>query len=205
MAVVGMRRTLALPRIDRRVVLGVALAALAAFLVLATTQPPTTVPVLVAASDLPAGVPLDGSHVSVRNLSSGRGLVEGDSIGELAGWTLAAPLGAGEPLLASLLRPPQMLDDPNQLALAVPESQAVLGTIAAGDLIDVYVTWDSLEVDSVTELLAADVFVVEARVDENGVGADRDVQILVAVDDDLALDLTRASHGGELDIVKVSP
>ena len=205
MAVVGMRRTLSMPRIDRRTVLGAALAALAAFLVLVTTQPPGTVPVLVASSDLPAGAPLAAADVTVRNLSSARGLVEGDSIGDLAGWTLAAPLGAGEPLVPSLLRPPVVLESPNQFALAIPESQAVLGNLAAGDLIDIYVTWDSVAGDGVTELLAADVYVVEARLDANSVRADRDVQLLLAVDDVLALDLARATHGGELDLVKVSP
>jgi len=54
-----------------------------------------------AAADLPAGSALDGSDIAVRNLSSGRGLVEGDTIGELEGWTLAAPLAA-EAILMTL-------------------------------------------------------------------------------------------------------
>lgn len=203
MAVAGLRRV-AFPRVDRRVVVGVLLAALAAALVLATTRPPPTVPVLVAAADLPAGQPLTSADVSVRELASSRGLVAGDSLGELTGWSLAAPVGAGEPLLPSLLREPERLTQPSLFALAVDEEHAVLGRLAAGDLVDVIVTWDApVGEAAVTELLADDVYVVEARRgDSTGSPA---VQLLLAVDDELALRLATAVHAGEFDLVKVTP
>ena len=205
MAVVGLRRAVSMPRVDRRTLLGVALAALAALIVLTTTRPPATVPVLVAAADLSAGRPLTAADVSVRNLGSARGLVEGDSLGELSGWTLAAPVRAGEPLLPSLLRAPAVQTSPALFSLAIDEAHAVLGRLAPGDLIDVFVSWDGIGGEpGVTELLAEDVYVVEARLD-GGVGGDAEVQLLLAVDDALALQLATAAHRGEFDLVKVSP
>lgn len=204
MAVIGIRRTASLPRIDRRTVLGVLLAALAAALVLTTTRPPPTVGVLVAATDLSAGVPLTAADVNVRRLASARGMVEGDSIGELTGWSLAAPVTAGEPLLPSLLREPARQASPSLFALAVDEDHAVLGNLAAGDLVDVIVTWEGPAGEpGITELLAEDVFIVESRIDVNT--GTPGVQLLLAVDDPMALRLATAVHAGEFDLVKVTP
>ncbi len=205
MTIADARRAVAL-RMDRRTVAAAVLAAVAALLVLVLTRPAPTTPVLVAASDLAAGVPLDGAAVSVRHMSSADGLVSGDGLGDLAGWTLAAPLQAGEPLLPSMLRAPEQTSDPNLFAVAVDEQHAVLGRLAAGDRIDIFVTWPGNGLGpAVTELLATDVYVVEARQDANGLAGTRDVDILVAVDDDLAFTLAGAVRSGELDLMKVGP
>ena len=79
-------------RVDRRTLLGIALAAAAAFAVLMVTRPAPTAPILVAATDLPMGTPLADSSVSVREVTSADGLLEGNGLGELSGWTLAAPV-----------------------------------------------------------------------------------------------------------------
>ncbi len=206
MAVAGVSGTRAIARIDRRTLLGVFLAAVAALLVLIVTQPAPTVPVLIAAENVPAGVPLDASLVQVRQVAASEGLVEGSSLGELSGWTLAAPLSAGEPLVPSLLRPPALQENPDLFALSLPESHAVLGRLAPGDRIDIFVTWPgSIGEPGITEVLAAGVYVVDARVDDGSLNPDRDVALLLAVDQDLALAIAGAVRNGDIDLMKVGP
>ncbi len=207
MAVVGMRRRgLALPRVDRRTLAGIVLAAAAALAVLVVTRPAPTIPTLVAAADLPAGMPMTGADVAVRHVPSAAGLVEGDALGDLEGWSLAAPLASGEPLLPSLLRAPARLDHPDVIAIALPETQAVLGRLAAGDLVDIYATTKGTGVEpATTELLAAGVYVVDARADGGSLSGAAEVELLLAVDGGLAARLAAARHTAELDVVRVGP
>lgn len=200
------RRRSMIPRFDRRSLLGLALAALAALLVLRLTSPDITVPVLVAAADIQAGEPLDAGMIANREVRSSTGLIEGESLGDLAGWTLAVHLATGEPLLASLLRPPQLREAGSMISVGVERSHAVLGRLAAGDIIDIYVTWPTtLGDDPVTELLASDLFVVEVSAPNEARLADEEVSLVLAVDDSLAPQIARASRSGELDLVKVGP
>ncbi|MDP8958961.1 MAG: RcpC/CpaB family pilus assembly protein [Actinomycetota bacterium] len=204
MAVADLSRALPRMRLDRRTAMGLAAAALAAFLVLVLTRPTPMVPVLVAGADLPTGVPLGEMAIEVRRLPSAEGLVEGASVGELADWTLVTPLAAGEPLVPSLLRPPARGAAPDLMSIAVEESHAALGEVGAGDRVDVWVTWPAGAQDRArTELLAEGVNVVEARQAGAGLGGGAQVEILLAVDDRLAGRLAAALRGGELDLVKV--
>ncbi len=206
MALTGLRDALAVPRLNRRTLLGVALAATAGFLVLILTRPAPTMQVLVAADDIPAGTPLDEGLVTTRAVSSARGLVESGSLGELVGWSLVVPLAAGEPLLPSLLEPPQVAEAGAVLSVVLEESHAALGRIGAGDEVDIYVTWQgSTGEPRTTELLAAGVYVVDAMTGDGSLAGGDQVQVLVAVDDALALDLTRAGRLGELDMVRKTP
>lgn len=199
----ALRLGAALP--DRRMLLGLGLAGLAAASVLWLTQPQPTRPVLFAASDLPAGTPLAELPIEVRHLSEPKGMVEGSEIGELAEWTLGYPIAGGEPLVPSLLRPPELTEAPNLLALDLEAAHAVLGRLAPGDLVDIYVTASGgVGEQAVTELAASSVYVVEARTAGSGVGGER-VELLVAVDDGLAAALTAAQRAGELDLVRVGP
>jgi Flp pilus assembly protein CpaB len=192
-----------LPRIERKYLVAGALAAASAVVVLVLTQPPERTAVLVAGSDIPAGVALAGADIDVRMVESADGLVVGSSVGELGGWSLAVPLGAGEPLLASLLRAPEVVASPNLLALALEAEHAVLGLLSAGDLVDVYLTTETTQgAVAETQRIASNVYIVEASVSEDSV--DRgEVHILVAVDDDLAPILTSAARNGTIDLVKV--
>ena len=206
MAVIGIRRAVPWFRIDRRTLLGVALAAAAALAVLLVTSPTPTVPVLVAASGLPQGTPLSEASVTVRQVASSEGLIEGTGLGELDGWTLAAPVAEGEPLIPSLLRSPAQTADPHVLALAVPHAHAVLGRIGPGDLIDIFVTWPGgIDGPGETELLAGNVYVVEAVTDDRSLSAQGDVSLLLAVDQELGLKVAGAAHRGDLDILRVGP
>lgn len=201
--VVGMRlRSVAIPRPDMRTLLGIGLAAVAALLVLWMTRPIPTVPVLVAGSDLPAGTPLSELDLSVRNTTDAGGLVVGDEPGELSDWVLVTPLAAGEPILPSLLRAPEVQAAPNLLALELDSAHAVLGRIDPGDRVDIYASTSRPGEQTETRLVASSVFVVDATISDSTVSGD-EIQLLLAVDDTLAATLTAAMNGSDLDLVRV--
>jgi Flp pilus assembly protein CpaB len=195
----------AIPSIDRRKVAGGILAAIAALGVLQVTKPPDRIPVLVAGAALEAGRPLSDLDIVIRHVATAEGMVVGDSVGDLAEWSLRVPLAEGEPLVASLMQPPELLASPNVIALSLAAENAVLGRLVAGDKVDVYVT-SAADFDSepTTELLARSVYIVEAVVSESSVDRGR-VNVLLAVDDELAARLAAASHDGEIDFVRVAP
>lgn len=198
------QRLATIPSIDRRTAIALGAGFLAAILVLAMTVSPDLTPVLVADGALPAGTPLGDLEISYRDVDNTEGLIVGSDIGELATWTLVAPLAAGEPLLTSLIRPPQQLSAPQQMALTVPATQAVLGLLQAGDTVDILVTRGSAATSDVTTVvLASDVFVISAQLAESNAFGDQ-VRVLLAVTDQLAIDLANAVHGGEIDLVKVN-
>ncbi len=205
MALLSHARSLALPRIDRRVAVGALLAALAAGLVLKLTRTAPTTPVLVAGADLPAGQPLGDLDLDVRRVESAAGLVVGDSVGDLADWVLRVPLAAGEPLVPSLLAPPEVLATPEAFALTLDRSHAVQGRLAAGDRVDVLVTV-SAEPGSPPETytVAQDVYVLDAEVGSTGFEAG-EVAVLLAVDTAVAEKLANAREWGTIDLVRVSP
>ena len=197
-------RGLPLPSIAPRTLIGVGLAAVAALLVLIVTRPPATVPILVAGSDLPAGTPLAELQIDARHVADADGFVVGDEIGELGDWVLAAPIGAGEPLIPSLLRPSAALSAPDAIAIRLDAGHAVLGQLSGGDRVDIYATTSSPGAPAETHLIATAVYVLEARTAESNAGPSR-IELLLAVDRTTAMALTNAMHAGEVDLVRVSP
>lgn len=195
-------RGISIPRPDTRTLIGIGLAAAAALLVLWLTRPAPTIPILVAGSDLPATTPISELDLAVRHTTDATGMVTGDSPGDLSDWVLVAPLAAGEPLLPSLLRPPEVQTAPNLLALEVDEAHAVLGRLDPGDTVDIYASTSPLGAPTETRLIASSVYVVDATVSDSSVGGNQ-VQLLLAVDDELAATLTAAMNGGDLDLVRV--
>ncbi len=195
-------RRLPLPAVAPRTLLGIGLAAVAAVLVLVVTQPPASVPVLVAGTDLPAGTPLSELEIEVRQVESSAGLVTGDELGELGDWVLASPIAAGEPLLPSLLRPVEALAAPDTIAIQLDSAHAVLGQLSAGDRVDVFATTSRPGIPAETVLIATSIYVLEAGVTDATAGPDR-VELLLAVDRSTARALTTAMHAGEIDLVKV--
>ena len=195
-------RDISIPRPDTRTLIGIGLAAAAALLVLWLTRPAPTIPILVAGSDLPAATPISELDLTVRHITDATGMVTGDSPGDLSDWVLVAPLAGGEPLLPSLLRPPEVQTAPNLLALEIDEAHAVLGRLAPGDAVDIYASTSPLGAPTETKLIASSVYVVDAAVSDSSVGGSQ-VQLLLAVDDELAGTLTAAMNGGDLDLVRV--
>ena len=202
MAVRSWSPSLALPTVDRRLVVGALLATVSAALVLILTRPAATTPVLVAGGDVPAGTPLVELPISVRHVTDPSGLVEGTTVGELGTWVLAIPLTEGEPLVASALRAPSIVAAPDTLAISLGAEHAVGGSIASGDLVDIYTTAEDPNGATVTRLIARDVYVVEAGVSGDGISAG-DVDVLLAVDDELAAAIIASRRTGDLDLVKV--
>lgn len=204
MALLVRVREISLPAVDRRMIIGAVLAAIAALGVLQLTQPPERIPILVAGSELVAGRPLAELDVEVRYVESAVGLVMGDTLGDLGAWSLRVPLQEGEPLVASLLRPPELVASPNVIALSLDGAHAVLGRLTAGDRVDVYVTHDTFDSEPTTRLLAASVYVVDATVSESNVNRGR-VNILLAVDGSLAAQIVSGSRTGAIDLVRLAP
>lgn len=198
-------REIGIPQIDRTRLLGIALAALAGVLVLILTQPAPSIPILVASSPIQPGQSLADADVAVRYVDNTDGLVAGASLGELEGWTVRVPIGAGEPLLPSLLQAPELIAFPNAVALTLDPAHAVQGRLVAGDHVDIYrTTAASFERDGTTELIAESVYVVEATHLDDGIGQ-ANVELLLAVDDALAPVIVEADRLGEIDLVRVAP
>lgn len=195
-------RQIPLPSIAPRTMLGIGLAAVAALLVLVVTRPQGTVPVLVAGADLPAGTPLAELQIDIRQVVETYGLLEGDELGELGDWVLAAPITAGEPILPSLLRPGEALAAPDSIAIELDAAHAVLGQLNPGDRVDVYATSTRPGEPTETKLIATSMYILEAHIAESSTSKDR-VTLLLAVDQATARALTTAMHAGEIDLVKV--
>ena len=200
---VGVRlRSMTIPRPDTRTLIGVGLAAVSVLLVLWMTRPVPTVPILVAGADLPAGTPLSELDLTTRNSADPDGFVVGDEPGELSDWVLVAPIAAGEPLLPSLLRAPEVQAAPDLLALELDRAHAVLGRIDPGDRVDIYASTSRPGETAETRLVASSVFVVDATISDSTMNGGQ-IELLLAVDDALAASITSAMNGSDLDLVRV--
>jgi len=205
MALLSRTQSAAVTWLDRRTLLGLLLAALSGIIVLTLTRPPALTPVLVAGGDINAGTPLGQVDLDVRRVSSADGLVAGDTIGDLADWTIRVPLSAGEPLLPSLLVPPAVASAPDALALSLDRAHAVQGQLVAGDTVDVLVTSAaSLDSGAVTETVAAGVYILSVDLGDTGFDADR-VDVVLAVDGPTASLIANARETGTIDLLRVSP
>jgi pilus assembly protein CpaB len=96
--------------------------------------------IVVASAMVPAGAPVDGSDtrlVSVHAADAGltRGLLSPTQVAQ--GWVAAVPVPAGEPITASEVTKPAAGPLAGSMSIAVPVQQAVGGTIAPGDRVDV--------------------------------------------------------------------
>lgn len=190
-------------RFDRRTFLGAGLAVAAALTAFAATRPPSSEPVLVAATAIAPGRPLSADMLAVRRIGSDGGLVPGDDPTTLTGWIVTAPLEEGEPLIPSQLLPPQRVAAPDVIAVELPSPAAVGGLLHTGDFVDLYLTSSmGPEDDRGTERIARSVPVVEVLA-EDGYGTSGDIAILLAVDQDLARVVAAAVHSGHLDLVRV--
>lgn len=126
----------------RRRILAALLAAVAALAGLraTTAPPPATVPVTVAARDLPAGATLSADDLTVVGFAPGS--VPDDVTDRPAGARLASPVTRGEPITGPRLVGPRLVSAAPGLR-AVPVRLPDAATVAlldAGDRIDLYAT-----------------------------------------------------------------
>ena len=182
-------------QIDLRLAGAAVLALVTGLGIHAVTRPPATVGVLVAAEDLAPGIPLSQLSTEIREFPEYPGLLTGVAAESLGDHVLSTRLAAGDPLLASLLIP-RRGTRPDIAAITLSLEHAVQGDLAAGDLVDIYVT-----TTEATSLLAEDVLIVSAVSTGDGFGSG-EVALLVAVDPRLASLLLEAANGSALDLVR---
>ncbi len=129
----------------------------------AGTSPDPTVPVVVAATDLPAGAVLDGSGLVVVGMPPGvRPTGSSAEVADLAGRVLAAPLRSGEPVtdVRVVGAGVTALLPPGQVAAPVrPADLAVAALVRAGDRVDVLAT---VEGSATAEVVARGALVLSA-------------------------------------------
>lgn len=182
-------------QIDARLVGAGLLAAAAALVVLIVTSPPEATPVLVAGSDVPAGVPVGELDLTTRDVGDAAGLVVAGSVGDLERHVLAASLDAGSPIPRSLLVAPEAGHGADLLGLDLDAAAAVHGWLRAGDVVDVYAVQDG------AELLAESIPIVKADADGNSMGSGR-VRLLLAVTDDIGPHLIAADEAGSIYLIR---
>lgn len=138
------RRALRRRVLAHRRLLAAALAAVAVLATWRTVAPPTpvTVPLLVAARDLPPGERLDRADLRIVRVPPDRRPARAVGVDDALGRTLAAPLGAGEPVSDLRLVTRDLLATTPGLA-AVPvrlPDAGVASVLAVGDVVDVVAT-----------------------------------------------------------------
>ena len=182
-------------RIDLRLAVAGVLAVAAALAVMALTRPIERVPVLVAASPLPPGVPLDDLPLVEQSVELLEGMIRADQRAEVVDRSLTIPLAAGSPLLWSALAP-GVVSPSDVLAVTLDRDAAAQGDLRPGDAVDVY-----LSDEQGTRRIAEAVTVIDAYEGGGGLGG-TDVAVWLAVDTALAEQVIAARHGGSIDLVR---
>jgi Flp pilus assembly protein CpaB len=172
----------------------------AAFTYEALQDRSATTSIVVAASSVPAGAPVNSKDTrAVRVHSSDAALTQGllspAQLGK--GWVAAVALGAGQPVTMSEVEKPSLVSTLGQMSIAVPEVQAAGGRIAAGDLVDVIATNGSGGAYYVAQgLRVLDVAPPSTTTGVLG-GASGSYFVVVAVDKQTALRIAAAVGGQE--------
>ncbi len=197
-------------RIERRVglpssraVVGgllMALAAVGTFLAYAGATADDAVEVLIAARDLRPGQTIAADDVRVVEVDlhpDVRGLF--GAVDAAVGRQVAAPVDAGEFLLASATVVPVAGAESLELALSLPASRAV-GRLRPGERVDVFSTWSSTE----TELIAVDARVLEvAGGSATALGGGETVVVRLALADFSQVEaLVHAQAAGDLTMIR---
>ena len=182
-------------QMDVRLVGAGVLAAVTALVVLMVTSPPERTAIVVAGSDLPAGLSLGELDLGTRRVEDGVGLINADSVGELSEYTLRSPLAADSPIPRSLLIAPEDERGVDLVGLDLESAAAVHGRLSSGDLVDVYAVAEE------AELIAESVAVVAVEVEHTSLGLGR-VRLIVAVGGDIGPRLIAASERSGIHLVR---
>lgn len=184
---------------------GLAAIAVAAGIHAVEPAEPVTVPVLVAARDLAAGVPLAAADLEVRALPEALvplGVLRpGD---ETVGRLLTGAVRAGETLTDVRLLGPSLVDGLSAGAVATPVRVAdagVAGLVRPGDRVDVLATPATLDAEVGATHVAASGVIVVAVPDPSTPGGFGDGALLVlATSPETAADLAAATVTSRLSI-----
>lgn len=184
---------------------GLAAIAVAAGIHAVEPAEPVTVPVLVAARDLAAGVPLAAADLEVRALPEALvplGVLQpGD---ETVGRLLTGAVRAGETLTDVRLLGPSLVDGLSAGAVATPVRVAdagVAGLVRPGDRVDVLATPATLDAEVGATHVAASGVIVVAVPDPSTPGGFGDGALLVlATSPQTAADLAAATVTSRLSI-----
>jgi Flp pilus assembly protein CpaB len=138
-------------------------------------------PVVVAARDLAAGVPLRAADVRYERIRAGDAVLA-NLVARNAAWrgrVLTGSVRAGEPLTATRLRSPATADGRRAMSIPVERARAVNGQLAAGDRVDVVRARDGI-----ATVVAAGLEVLDVEDDRDGAfsGARGQVTVTLAVD-----------------------
>lgn len=182
-------------QMDVRLVGAGVLAAVTALVVLMVTSPPERTSIVVAGSDLPAGVSLGELDLRTRRVENGAGLISADSVDRMSEHVLRSPLAVDSPIPRSLLIAPEDERGVDLVGLDLESAAAVHGRLTSGDLVDVYVVAEE------AELIAESVAVVDVEVENTSLGLGR-VRLIVAVDGDVGPSLIAASQLGTIHLVR---
>jgi len=164
-----------------------------------------TVPVVVAAHDLPGGTTLTTSDVAVWQVAAdmlpARAVTDPAKI---VGRTLVAPLTRGSPLTeVSTLSAAFPHAEAGSAVLAVPLSDATLvRLLSVGDRVDVMATSSDPTGTAKAQLLVNDALLLTVPADDGGaLGTSADPVVLLAVPDGTVAALAAAAAAGPLVLV----
>lgn len=179
-----------------------ALAAVGTFLAYADATADDTIDVLVASRDLAPGQTIrsgDVELVPVELPDGVRGLF--GAVDAAVGRQLAAPVEAGEFLLASATVVPVEGAERLEVALSLPASRAV-GGLRPGERVDVFSTWSS----EVTQLVAVDARVLEVSGgSREGLGGSDTTVVRLALSDFTQVEaLVHAQAAGDITMVRAT-
>jgi len=179
-----------------------ALAAVGTFLAYADATADDAIDVLVAARDLAPGQTIragDVELVPVELPDGVRGLF--GAVDAAVGRQLAAPVDAGEFLLASATVVPVEGAERLEVALSLPASRAV-GGLRPGERVDVFSTWSS----EVTQLVAVDARVLEVSGgSREGLGGSDTTVVRLALSDFAQVEaLVHAQAAGDITMVRAA-
>ncbi|HAS10344.1 MAG TPA: hypothetical protein DCS55_07485 [Acidimicrobiaceae bacterium] len=179
-----------------------ALAAVGTFLAYADATADDTIDVLIASRDLAPGQTIrsgDVELVPVELPDGVRGLF--GAVDAAVDRQLAAPVEAGEFLLASATVVPVEGAERLEVALSLPASRAV-GGLRPGERVDVFSTWSS----EVTQLVAVDARVLEVSGgSREGLGGSDTTVVRLALSDFTQVEaLVHAQAAGDITMVRAT-
>lgn len=166
----------------------------------------STVPVLVAARDLPSDHPLAAGDFVRAEVALPPELMSRYALGshDLEGVALIRPVAKGELIALSGVARGSYVDEGRAMTIPITAEHAVGGDLQPGDRVDIFATFDSGDVRARTVPVAQSVEIINP-VEAGGLvtGEASVIGVTVAVTPQQAAELTFAIRSAELDVVRM--